>query len=76
MKTTFTQLKPKDVTYRNYKDFDENLFKKDLTKELLSNRQSDEKYEIFEDIFFKVLDKHALLKTKVITGNHGLYMNK
>ena len=47
MKTTFIKLKPKKVTYRNYKGFNENNFKKNLTDELLSNKQSEEKCEIF-----------------------------
>ena len=76
MKSTFTKLKPKEVTYRNYKEFDEYLFKKDLTNGLLGNRQSEEKYDIFENIFLKVLDKHAPLKTKIIRGNHAPYMNR
>ena len=75
MKTSFTKLKPKEVTYRNYKGFNENLFKKNLTDELLSNKQSEEKYEIFEEIFLNVLNRHARLKTKIIRGNHAPYMN-
>ncbi len=75
MKTTFAKLKPKEVTYRNYKEFDDNNFKNDLINELSINRQSNEKCEIFEGIFLKVLDKHAPLKTKIIRGNHAPYMN-
>ena len=75
MKTKFTKLKPKEVTYRNYKGFQDNLFKQDLKKELKSVQLSNDKYEIFEEVFLKVLEKHAPLKTKIIRGNHASYMN-
>ena len=75
MKTKFEKLKPKEVTYRNYKNFEDEAFKSDLSKELRNNIQSGKNYEIFEDIFLRVLDRHAPLKTKIIRGNHAQYMN-
>ena len=75
MKTKFAKLKPKEVTYRDYKHFNEKLFKDELTRSLKDSDESDEKYDIFEDIFIKVLDKHAPLKKKIIRGNHAPYMN-
>ena len=76
MKTKFDKLKPKRVTYRNYKSFDEKTFQKDLGIELKTSFQSgEEKYNIFEDTFLRVLEKHAPLKTKIIRGNHAPYMN-
>ena len=75
MKTKFEKLKPKEVTYRNYKYFDDKMFKSDLSKELRSNVQSKKKYAIFEDIFLRVLDRHAPMKRKFIRGNHAPYMN-
>ena len=75
MKTKFAKLQPKEVTYRNYKGFDENLFKKDLRNELSKIGQSGHDYDCFEDVFLKVLEKHAPLKKKIIRGNHAPYMN-
>ena len=75
MKTTLKKLKPKEVTYRNYKEFYENLFKGELLKGLRSNTKSSESYEILEYIFLRILNKHAPLKTKIIRGNHAPYMN-
>ena len=75
MKTKFVKIKPKEVTYRDYKNFDDNMFKIDLRTELNDNDQSVRRYEIFENIFLRVLDKHAPMKKKLIRGNHAPYMN-
>ena len=75
MKTTFSKMKPKEVSYRNYKTFDENLFKSDLVNKLKHSAKSDEEYQIFEEIFLSVLEKHAPWKKKIIRGNHAPYMN-
>ena len=75
MKTKFEKLKPKEVTYRDYKNFEDRDFKHDLIKELKNNTESDKQYELFENIFLKVLDKYAPLKKKIIRGNHAQYMN-
>ena len=75
MKNKFVKIKPKEVTYRDYKNFDDNMFKIDLRTELNDNDQSVRRYEIFENIFLRVLDKHAPMKKKLIRGNHAPYMN-
>ena len=59
MKTKFEKLKPKEVTYRDYKNFEDRDFKHDLIKELKNNTESDKQYELFEHIFLKVPDKYA-----------------
>ena len=73
LKTKFVKSKPKQVTYRNYKYFDENSFKNELRETF---KTSNNNYGAFEDIFLKVLEKHAPLKTKILRGNHVPYMNK
>ena len=75
MKTKFTKLTPKEVTYRSYRNFDENMFKQELGRELKDTNQSEERCDIFEGIFLRVLDKHAPLKKKIIRSNHAPYMN-
>ena len=75
MKAKFEKLKPKEVTYRDYTHFDEKVFKNELTKSLKETEMSHEKYEVFENLFIKVLDKCAPLKKKVIRGNHAPFMN-
>ena len=51
------------------------MFKGELLKGLRSNTKSSESYEVFENIFLRILNKHAPLKTKIIRGNHAPYMN-
>ena len=65
MKTTFPKAAPKIMTFRDMKKRYGTSFKADLRSSLenidLSNFQS------FEDIFEKVLDRHAPEKKKVTT---------
>ena len=72
LKTTFPKAKRKEIVYRNYKNFDLNIFKNDLRKniELVDN------YEVFETEFLNVLNNHAPQKKKVIRANHVPYMTK
>ena len=75
MKTIFPKAKPKEVTYRNYAHFDNNIFRNDLVKTLKISHIDNGNYKSFETIFLTVLEKHAPLKKKFIRGNHVPYMN-
>ena len=72
-KTKFEKGKPKEVTYRDYKKFNEGLFKNDLRTAISSGCVN---YGEFENIFLSTLNLHAPLKTKFIRANHAPYMNK
>ena len=72
LKSTFPKVRPKQIFYRKFKNFDLNNFK----NEIRSKMQLIDKYETFEEEFLKVLNKHALLKKKFIRANHAPYMNK
>ena len=61
------------ITYRDYKTFDESNFKFELKSSLTKGCAT---YGEFEDIFLKVLQKHAPLKKKLIRANHAPYMTK
>ena len=74
LKCNYTQGKPKQVNYRDYKKFDNKVFNKDL-KESLS-KQSLSSYSDFQTIFLRVLERHAPTKKKVIRANHAPYMTK
>ena len=63
MKSTFPKVKPKQITYRNYKTFNNFNFKQDLNKALSSKDVKE--YNCFEDVFLEVLNKHAPLKKKL-----------
>ena len=44
LKTTFPKAKRKEIIYRNYKNFDLNIFKNDLRK----NIESVDNYQVFD----------------------------
>ena len=73
LKTKFEKAKPKEITYRDYKKFDDEHFKRDL-RTSLSNGCHD--YREFEEIFLNILQKHAPLKKKLIRENQVSYMTK
>ena len=76
MKTTFPKAEPKEVTYRNYKNFNNNMFRKELVNALNIGHIDNANYKSFGTIFLTVLEKHAPLKSKFIRRNHVPYMNK
>ena len=65
--------KPKEIIYRNYKNFANDIFKYEL-KTLLEKECSS--YKHFQETFLKVLDKHAPVKKKIVRANNQPYMNK
>ena len=71
-KTSFQKSKPKKILYRNYKNFDINIFKKVLRLK----PQSIKSYESFEQVFLEVFNEHAPLKKKFFRANHVPYMTK
>ena len=64
--TSFKKQKPKIVTYRDYKRFDNEKF-----RESLGTGKN-----IFENLVLQTLDKMAPIKQKHIRGNQSLFMNK
>ena len=74
LKTTFEKAKPKEIFYRNYKNFDSDNFKLELQNALNCNRVTN--YSLFENVFVDVLNKHAPIKKKTVRANHAPYMTK
>ena len=72
-KMTFHKNPPKEIYYRDYKIFDQDLFREELAEKLYG---CDTCYDIFEEIFINVLNKHAPLKKKFLRANHVPYMTK
>ena len=72
LKSTFPKVRPKQLVYRKFKNFDLNNFK----NEIRTKMQPIEKYETFQEEFLKVLNKHASLKKKFIRINYVPYMTK
>ena len=74
LKSTYTKSKPKEISYRDYKKFDLELFKNDL-KASLAEKGSNS-YIDFEIIFLQILEKHAPTKKKYVRANEVPYMTK
>ena len=64
------------INYRDYKNFSEQTFKRELKEELDSIEQTDLDYSSFQNCFEKVLDKHAPMKKKYARANDGPFMNR
>ena len=60
--------------YRDYKNFDQDIFSQELCTSLSSETVLD--YTSFEENFLGVLNKHAPLKKKVLRANHAPYVTK
>ena len=73
LKTKFEKAKPKEIIYRDYKNFNNILFKEDLKENLLNGCND---YKNFENMFSTVLEKHAPSKKRKIRANHAPYMTK
>ena len=62
LKATFQKSKPKEILYRNHKNFNISTFKNILRIKLHSSKS----YESFEQVFLEVLNNHAPLKEKFL----------
>ena len=72
LKTTFPKSPPKVFHYRDYKKFNVYAFRGEL-KTHLSNTSN---YSEFEEMFLKILNKHAPMKKKTVRANDKPYMTK
>ena len=65
LKAKFQKQAPKVIHYRNYKKFNNNLFRNDLLWQLNTEGIHNMECEEFEKYFLCTLNKHAPLKKKV-----------
>ena len=79
LKVHFQKLPPKVITYRDYKNFNTEIFEKKLS-ELLVPHKSDNfvklKLEEFKNSIVKLLNQHAPIKKKILRGNDAKFMTK
>ena len=62
------------MTYRDYKNFDQDIFSQELRASLSPETVHD--YTSFEKNFLGLLNKDAPLKKKVLRANHAPYVTK
>ena len=70
-KTSFKKQKPKIVTYRDYKRFDNEKFRESLISYFSAGKNIS--YDAFENLFLHTFDKMAPIKQK---GNQSPFINK
>ena len=70
LKTFYKKQTPKINHYRNHKNFEDDIFRQDLKKELLFELSK------FNDTVLSVLDKHAPKKMKYIRSNNCNFMTR
>ena len=75
-KASFQKMKPKIITFRNYKLFSNELYKVDLVFELPNESFRFNKLKRFLEICENTLNRCAPRKKKIIRGNHSPFMNK
>ena len=78
LKTNFSRLRPKVLSYRNYKNFDESKFLNDLSKIIITfdNKNPNQDYNVLKNRFLEVVNVHASLKTKIVRGNDSPFVDK
>ena len=68
LKTTFTKLPPKEIIYRDYKNWSQLHFEEELRSNLILAHPST--YRNFESIFMNTLEANAPTKIKIVKGNN------
>ena len=64
MKVLYKKQKSKIIQYRSYKNFDNQVFQRELNSELLKIDLNNAELSEFTEIFLSVLGKHARKKNK------------
>ena len=72
LKMSIPRANPRQITYRDYKQFDSLKFNNEL-KNVLTNENIDNSTK-FDEKFLEVFNKHATLKRKLLRVNHASYV--
>ena len=77
-KMTFQKLKPRVISYRDYKHFNNETYRNELLSEISNSclNFDDSGFNDFFDICRSILDQQASRKQKYARGNHMPFMNK
>ena len=76
LKLYFPKQKPNIQTFRDYKRFQNSLFRSELDYELSKLDVCNLEFEHFSKIFIEVLNKQAPMKKKYLTANQGEFITK
>ena len=79
-KNTYERLRPINIQYRSYKNFNRDTFLSDLQavpfEEALSLQNSELVHEKFKMLYSEVVEKHAPIKHKVLRGNQAPFITR
>ena len=76
LKVFHSKQNPKIIQYRDYKNFTNEHFGRDLLRELSFQNFQPNEFDKFKFIASKLLNSHAQLKEKHIRCNQAVFMNK
>jgi len=76
LKVQYHKDKHNTVYYRNYKGFDNLIFKDELIRELSKHDINNIQFDVFESTMLNILNKHAPLKQKHLRANNGNFVTK
>ena len=76
LKLYFPKQKPNIQTFRDYKRFQNDLFRSELDYELSKLDVCNLELEHFLNIFIEILNKHVPIKRKYLRANQGEFMSK
>ena len=76
MKVFYKKQKQKIIQYRSYKNFDNQVFQRELNSELLKIDLNNAELSEFTEIFLSILDKHAPRKQKFMRANNSNFVIK
>ena len=74
LKTSITKSKPQKITHRDYKNFVSVRFNDELKYVLAKERITS--CTEFDEMFLRILNKHALRKSKLLRANQASYISK
>ena len=76
MRAFFPKQTPVITSYRDYKYYNEDLFRSELLEELYNVNGGSVDCSTFENVCKKELNQHAPLKPKYTRANNSPFMNK
>ena len=78
LKIYFSGLRPKVLSYRNYKNFYESKFLNHLNKTILTfdNENPSQNLIVLGNIFLEIVNVHAPLKKKIVRVNDAPFVGK
>ena len=76
LKTTIVKGKPRQILYRDYKNFTKLVFNKNLASKINATTDNRTNFKQFQQIFLEELEKQAPIKKKIVRANQAPYMTK